>query len=104
MINNNKNNSQMKKLTLLMCAVMLCLLNGNAQQYVSTAASYKNVLIEEFTGRNCPNCPAGHIISNGIIHDNPGRAWSIGIHSGYFAVTTYPNFNTDINGIKNRLT
>ncbi len=89
----------MKKFTLLMCAVMLCLLNGNAQQYVSTAASYKNVLIEEFTGRNCPNCPAGHIISNGITHDNPGRAWSIGIHSGYFAVTTYPNFNTDISAV-----
>lgn len=89
----------MKKLTLLMCAVMLCLLNVNAQQYVSTEATYKNVLIEEFTGRNCPNCPAGHIISNGITHDNPGRAWSVGIHSGYFAVTTYPNFNTDISAV-----
>lgn len=89
----------MKKFTLLMCAVMFCLLNVNAQQYVSTAASYKNVLIEEFTGRNCPNCPAGHIISNSITHNNPDRAWSIGIHSGYFAVMTYPNFNTDISAV-----
>ena len=89
----------MRKITLLMCAVMLYALNLNAQQYVSTAASYRNVIIEEFTGRNCPNCPAGHIISNGITHDNPDRAWSVGIHSGYFAVTTYPNFNTDISAV-----
>lgn len=89
----------MKKFTLLMLAVAASFFNLYSQEYVSTEVSYRNVLIEEFTGRNCPNCPAGHIISNGITHDNPDRAWSIGIHSGYFAVTTYPNFNTDISAI-----
>ena len=74
--------------------------NGEVNaDYVSTTPQNRNLLIEEFTGRNCPNCPAGHIISSGITHDNPGRAWSMGIHSGYFAVTTYPNFNTDISAI-----
>lgn len=89
----------MKKFTLLMLAVAASFFNLYSQEYVSTEVSDRNVLIEEFTGRNCPNCPAGHIISNGITHDNPDRAWSIGIHSGYFAVTTYPNFNTDISAI-----
>ncbi len=68
-------------------------------EYVSTTPQNRNLLIEEFTGRNCPNCPAGHIISTEITHDNPGRAWSMGIHSGYFAPTTYPNFNTDISAV-----
>ncbi len=89
----------MKKFTFLMLAVAASFFNLYSQEYVSTEVSDRNVLIEEFTGRNCPNCPAGHIISNGITHDNPDRAWSIGIHSGYFAVTTYPNFNTDISAI-----
>ena len=89
----------MKRIFLLSFALIFCSLQINAQQYVSTEAANRNLLIEEFTGRNCPNCPAGHIISSGISHDNPGRAWSMGIHSGYFAVTTYPNFNTDISAI-----
>lgn len=88
----------MKRITSLLVALTI-VMSVNAQQYVSTEPANRNLLIEEFTGRNCPNCPAGHIISNEIIHDNPGRAWSVGIHSGYFAVTTYPNFNTDISAV-----
>ena len=65
-------------------------------QYVSTEISNRNVLIEEFTGRNCPNCPKGHIISSEIVKNNPDRAWSMAIHSGYFTPQTYPNFQTNI--------
>lgn len=64
--------------------------------FVSTEVSNRNVIIEEFTGRNCPNCPDGHRISSGIAKDNPGRVWSMGVHSGYFTPNTYPNFQTDI--------
>ena len=65
-------------------------------QYASTEVSNRNVIIEEFTGRNCPNCPDGHRVSSSIKKDNPGRVWSMGIHSGYFTPQTYPNFQTDI--------
>ena len=65
-------------------------------EYVSKEVSNRNVIIEEFTGRNCPNCPNGHIISSGIVNNNPGRAWSMAIHSGYFTPKTYPNFQTNI--------
>ncbi|MBQ8761551.1 MAG: Omp28-related outer membrane protein [Bacteroidales bacterium] len=88
----------MKRFTLLL-VVLTAVFNVNAQQYVSTEASNRNLLIEEFTGRDCPNCPAGHIISTEIIHDNEGHAWSMGIHTGYFAPTTYPNMNTDISAV-----
>lgn len=74
-------------------------LSTTTPKYVSTEVLNKNVIIEEFTGRNCPNCPAGHIISSNIVKNNPDRAWSMAIHSGYFAPTTYPNFNTDASAV-----
>ena len=65
-------------------------------EYVSTEVSNRNIIIEEFTGRNCPNCPNGHVVSSGITKDNPNRAWSMAIHSGYFTPQSYPNFQTNI--------
>lgn len=65
-------------------------------EYVSTEVSNRNIIIEEFTGRNCPNCPNGHVVSSGITKVNPNRAWSMAIHSGYFTPQSYPNFQTNI--------
>jgi hypothetical protein len=64
--------------------------------YVSTEVSNRNVILEEFTGRNCPNCPDGHKISSSIVKDYPNRVWSMAIHSGYFTPQSYPNFQTEI--------
>ena len=85
----------MKKLTFLMCALAF-LFNANAQepQFVSKEQQNRNVLLEEFTGRNCGYCPDGHKIANKISHDNPGRVWAVNIHGGAFSPTTYPNLNT----------
>lgn len=86
----------MRKFVLLICVVLTCILNVNAQepQFVSKNPQTRGVLIEEFTGRLCINCPYGHIIANSIVRDNPGRAWAINVHGGGFAPTSYPNFNT----------
>jgi len=46
---------------------------------VATAAA-KNVLIEEFTGVQCPNCPAGHAVVDGIEAQYPGRIAAIALH------------------------
>ena len=67
----------------------------NAQQYVSTEPQNRNVIIEEFTGRNCGYCPDGHRIANQIMANNPGRVWAVNIHSGDYSPFTYPNLNTD---------
>src|SRR5690348_14133339 len=40
----------------------------------------KNVLIEEFTGVRCPNCPQGHVIIANIKAANPGRVVSVSLH------------------------
>ena len=85
----------MKKLTFLMCALAF-LFNANAQepQFVSKEQQNRNVLIEEFTGRNCGYCPDGHKVANKISQDNPGRVWAVNIHGGGYSPTTYPNLNT----------
>ena len=82
----------MKKFTLALMAVLALSFSLKAQQYVSTQPSNRNVVIEEFTGRNCGYCPDGHVVANGIVHDNPGRAWAVNIHAGGYSPTSYPNF------------
>lgn len=65
-----------------------------AQEYVSTQPQNRNVIIEEFTGRNCQFCPDGHRIANLIMANNPGRVWAVNIHAGGYSPVTYPNMNT----------
>ena len=85
----------MKKFTFALMALLSMTFTMKAQQYVSTEPANRNVILEEFTGRNCGYCPDGHLIANGIMASNPGRVWAINVHSGGYAPTTYPNFNTN---------
>jgi hypothetical protein len=64
-----------------------------SQTIVSTEPANKNVILEEFTGTNCPWCPDGHRIAQGIMTNNPERAWAINIHQGGFAGNS-PNYKT----------
>ncbi|MGB1931760.1 MAG: Omp28-related outer membrane protein [Flavobacteriales bacterium] len=67
----------------------------NAQTLVDTTqAENKNVLLEEYTGRNCPYCPDGHKIANDIKVANPNDVVLIRVHTGGYAPTSYPNLNT----------
>jgi len=84
----------MKKLTLAILALMAFTFSMEAQVYVSTTPAKRNVILEEFTGRNCQYCPDGHAIANQISASNPGRFWAINVHAGGYAATSYPNFNT----------
>ena len=74
--------------------LMMTALQLSAQQFVSTVPQNKNVIIEEFTGRSCPNCPDGHRIANAIMEAYPGRVWAINLHSGGNSPYSYPNLNT----------
>ena len=84
----------MKKLSLLAGALLACFMQVNAQDFVSTDPANRNVIIEEFTGRDCGYCPDGHRIANQICHDNPGRVWAVNVHAGSFSPTSLPNLNT----------
>lgn len=87
---------QMKRITLLISALLAFALNVCSQEFVSTEVSNRNVLIEEFTGKACVNCPAGHITSNQLIEERPGRVNVVNVHAGAFSTTSYPNMNTDM--------
>lgn len=83
----------MKKITFALMALLAFTFSLKAQQYVSTTPANRNVILEEFTGRNCQYCPDGHAIANQIAASNPGRFWAVNVHAGSYAPTTYPNFN-----------
>ncbi len=44
------------------------------------AAQPHNVLMEEFTGASCTNCPAAHELLNNIENDHPGRINLLGLY------------------------
>ncbi|MDD4150793.1 MAG: Omp28-related outer membrane protein [Bacteroidales bacterium] len=75
----------MKKL--LFWSLILTLLHSAiiAQSIVTTRPQKKAVVLEEFTGMNCPACPSGHSIAEGIVTNNPGKTFIINIHTGGYA-------------------
>jgi len=44
--------------------------------------TFRNVLIEDFTGHRCPACPAAAIIAEDLEAANPGRVFVASIHAG----------------------
>jgi hypothetical protein len=54
-------------------------------QNVPTTLQKKSILLEEFTGIHCGNCPSGHEIARNLMNANE-NAYVIAIHSGYFAI------------------
>lgn len=59
-----------------------------------TEPAPKNVLIEDFTGIHCSNCPRGHAILAGMLQEQHDRVVGVGIHTGDFAqpMTGQPDF------------
>jgi len=53
-----------------------------------------NVLIEDYTGHQCGNCPVAAVAAKGIENDNPGRVFVISEHAGSGGVSQYQRFNT----------
>ncbi|MEG1499234.1 MAG: Omp28-related outer membrane protein [Bacteroidales bacterium] len=61
-------------------------LEVSAQEYfVPTQISKKCVVLEEFTGAKCPNCPDGHKRSDQLKQQYKDRYIAVNIHQGSFA-------------------
>ncbi len=56
-----------------------------SQELVSTEPQLRNVVLEEFTGIHCGNCPGGHKKAKELAESNPGRVVLLAIHEGSFA-------------------
>ncbi|MDR1683060.1 MAG: hypothetical protein LBS25_06705, partial [Candidatus Symbiothrix sp.] len=70
----------------LLFSMFLLATGMSAQQHVSTEVQKKNILLEEFTGIHCGNCPDGHKIANNLAAAQEGIVYTIAIHSGHYAV------------------
>lgn len=86
----------MKKTLPLLLILILSSFAGFSQLPVSTTASNKNVVLEEYTGIYCTFCPDGHKIANQIKAANSSRVVLINIHEGGYAAPTGsdPDFRT----------
>lgn len=67
-----------------------------AQEFVSTEPQLRNVVLEEFTGIHCGNCPGGHKTAKQLADENPGRVLLVSIHEGSYAIPgkNEPDFRT----------
>lgn len=55
------------------------------------AAQARKVLIEEFTGVQCNNCPPGHTLIRQLINDHPDSIIAVAIHNANFLADPYPD-------------
>lgn len=56
----------------------------------------RTILIEDFTGQNCVNCPAAHEVLDQLVEQYPDNIIPVSIHAGKFSVpvdrTRYPDY------------
>ena len=87
----------MKKIFVL---ILFCFLSNNnliAQEYAGTEPELRNVVLEEYTGIHCGNCPGGHEKAKQLSETYPGRVVVIAVHEGSYAnpKTGEPDFRTE---------
>jgi thiol-disulfide isomerase/thioredoxin len=78
----------MNKLSLLFGFVSCLLLTIGCEEIppeITPCQTNRVVLVEEFTGIDCVNCPTGSEKLELISAQNPGKVLVVGIHAGFFA-------------------
>lgn len=82
----------------MVLATMLLLAPAVSAQNVSQQPTKVNVMLEDFTGFNCGNCPDGHKIASRMQLAQPNRVYTVAVHAGAYAkpsANDQPNFLTD---------
>lgn len=71
----------MKKTWFTILLATSCILSANAQTgFVSETPQNRHVLLEEYTGIHCGNCPDGHKMASEIIAKHPQQVFLMNIH------------------------
>ena len=76
---------------------MLVAAQAAGAQNVSKTQQKANVLLEDFTGYECGNCPDGHKIAAKLQLSHPDRVFPMSVHAGPYAVPSgadAPDFRT----------
>lgn len=61
--------------------------------FTGNTNTLRNVLIEDFTGHQCVNCPAATENMEQLIATNPSRIFGVAIHSGPTGITAFQEVN-----------
>ncbi len=67
--------------------------NVRSEYKVGTEVTKKKILLEEFTGISCGNCPDGHKKANQLLNAFPGRAYCVAIHAGGYSTPGSSGFD-----------
>jgi|ERR1051326_5324054 hypothetical protein len=59
---------------------------GSAGSTDTTGSNIRKVLIEDFTGAKCGNCPTAAVTINTIKGIHPGKVISIAVHADFYAI------------------
>jgi Outer membrane protein Omp28 len=70
-------------------------LYGAPPSFVNDAAPIQKVLLEDFTGQDCGNCPNGHNIAANLLLDHEENLAVIAVHAGSLAVPFLPDYPND---------
>ncbi len=70
-------------------------LYGDPPSFSNVQTPIQNVLLEDFTGQDCGNCPIGHSIAKGLYESNPDRISLVAVHAGTLAAPFLPKYPDD---------
>lgn len=76
---------------------------GNWDNYIATEwpvfgdnpNTERNVLLEDYTGHRCPNCPAAALVAKNISAADPDRVFVASIHAGPGGITSFQDLASD---------
>jgi Outer membrane protein Omp28 len=79
---------------------------GNWEDYpgpvfTSNTNTDRNVLLEDYTGHRCPNCPAAAEVAKTIEAGNPTRVFVASVHAGPGGLSSFQNLASDCGTITN---
>ncbi len=88
----------MKRLFTILIAACGVLTAFGYDYHVTTQPTDRKVLLEEFTGIHCGNCPDGHKYASRLLLAQPEDVYVMCIHGGMFAIPAFdePDYRTDI--------
>jgi hypothetical protein len=70
-------------------------LYGPAPTFTAEGVAHQRVLLEDFTGHDCGNCPNGHVAAAGILENHPEDAAVVAVHAGSLAQPLMPDYPND---------
>ncbi|HIP35548.1 MAG TPA: Omp28-related outer membrane protein [Crocinitomix sp.] len=64
-------------------------------QFPTNTNTDRNILIEDYTGHKCPNCPAAAIVAKSVEDANPNRVFVVSIHAGAAGDNSFQALDND---------